>query len=171
MTPKSQLPSAVFVFLVFVGFLQARKFAATMPPVMATHFGGSGAPNGWQTQSQFFVLEIALLGVCLLLAFGIPRLIGVLPISLVNVSNKEYWLAPERREETLAFFRAQFAWFGCGFLAFLLVVNQLVYKANQTQPRHLDNTTFVIVMFAFLAYVGTWTVRLLIYFSKSDRLS
>lgn len=168
MTPSSRLPSAVFVLLAFVGFLQARKFAATMPPVLATHFGGSGAPNGWQTQSQFFILEVALLGVCLLLAFGIPRLIGVLPISLVNVPNKEYWLVPERREKTLAFFKTQFAWFGCIFLAFLLVINQLVYKANQTQPRHLDNTTFVIALFAFLAYVGIWTVRLVLRFSKTN---
>jgi uncharacterized membrane protein len=168
MTPNSRLPSAVFVVLAFVGFLQARRFAATMPPVLATHFGGSGAPNGWQTQSQFFVLEVVLLGLCLLLAFGIPRLIGALPISLVNVPNKEYWLAPERREDTIAFFKAQFAWFGCAFLAFLLVVNQLVFKANQTLPRHLDNTEFVIALFAFLAYVGIWTVRLVLRFSKTN---
>jgi uncharacterized membrane protein len=93
---NSRLPSAIFVVLAFVGFLQARRFAATMPPVLATHFGGSGAPNGWQTQSQFFILEVVLLGVCLLLAFGIPWLIGALPISLVNLPNKEHWLAPER---------------------------------------------------------------------------
>jgi uncharacterized membrane protein len=169
MTPNSRLPSAVFVVLAFVGFLQARRFAATMPPVLATHFGGSGAPNGWQTQSQFFVLEVVLLGVCLLLAFGIPRLIGALPISLVNVPNKEYWLAPERREDTIAFFKAQFAWFGCGVLAFLLVVNQLVYDANQTNPRQLNNTAFVIAMIVFLAFVGIWTVRLILHFSKPGK--
>jgi uncharacterized membrane protein len=166
LTPNSRLPSAVFVLLVFVGFLQARKFAASMPPVLATHFGGSGAPNGWQTQSQFFVLEIVLLGVCLLLAFGIPRLIGVLPISMVNVPNKEYWLAPERREETLAFFRARFAWFGCGFLGFLIVVNQLVFDANQSQPRHLNGGAFTVALVAFLAFVGIWTVRLIARFAR-----
>jgi uncharacterized membrane protein len=159
------LPSAIFVVLAFVGFLQARRFAATMPPVLATHFGGSGAANGWQTQSQYFIAEVVLLGVCLLLAFGIPRLIGALPISLMNVQNKEYWLAPERRQETIAFFKAQFAWFGCGLLAFLLVVNQLVFKANQTLPRHLDNTEFAIALVAFLAFVGIWTVRLVVRFS------
>jgi uncharacterized membrane protein len=166
LTPNSRLPSAVFVFLVFVGFLQARKFPATMPPVLATHFGGSGAPNGWQTQSEFFILEIVLLGVCLLFAFGIPRLIGALPISLVNVPNKEYWLAPERREETLAFFRTQFAWFGCGFLAFLIVVNQLVFDANQSQPRQLNTTVFVASLVGFLTFVGIWTIRLILRFSR-----
>ena len=169
MTSGSRLPSAVFVFLVFVGFFQARKFAATMPPVLATHFGTSGAPNGWQTQSQFFVLELTLLGVCLLLSFGIPWLIGALPLSLVNVPNKEYWLAPERREETLAFFKAQFAWFGCGFLAFLLVVNQLVFAANQTSHRKLNGPEIATALVAFLAFVGIWTVRLVVHFSSPEK--
>jgi uncharacterized membrane protein len=169
LTPNSRLPSAVFVFLVFVGFLQARKFAATMPPLLATHFGGGGAPNGWQTRSQFFTLEIVLLGVCLLFAFGIPRLIGALPISLVNVPNKEYWLAPQRREEALAFFRAQFAWFGCGILAFLIVVNQLVFDANKTQPRRLNSGAFAVAMVAFLAFVGIWTVRLIVRFARVQK--
>jgi uncharacterized membrane protein len=168
-TSNSRLPSAIFVFLAFVGFLQARSFAATMPPVLATHFGSGGAPNGWQTQSQFFRLEVVMLGICLLLAFGIPRLIGALPISLVNVPNKEYWLAPERREETRAFFKAQFAWFGCGFLGFLLVVNQLVFDANQTSPRQLNSTAFVTAMIVFLAFVGIWTVRLIVRFSKDHK--
>ena len=167
MTSSSRLPSAIFVFLAFVGFLQARRFAAMMPPVLVTHFGSGGAPNGWQTQSQFFLLEVVMLGICLLLAFGIPRLIGALPISLVNVPNKEYWLAPERREETMAFFKAQFAWFGCGFLGFLLVVNQLVFDANQTSPRQLNGTAFVTAMIVFLAFVGIWTVRLIVRFSKA----
>ena len=169
MTSSSRIPSAAFVLLAFIGFLQARMFAATMPPVVATHFGSSGAPNGWQTQSQFFILEVVLLGVSLLLAFGIPRLIAALPISMLNVPNKEYWLAPGRRDETLAFFKAQFAWFGCIFLAFLLVINQLVYRANQTHPRHLDNPTFLIALFAFLAYVGIWTVRLVVRFSRKSQ--
>jgi uncharacterized membrane protein len=169
MTSSSRIPSAAFVLLAFIGFLQARMFAATMPPVVATHFGSSGAPNGWQTQSQFFVLEVVLLGVSVLLAFGVPRLIAALPISMLNVPNKEYWLAPGRRYETLAFFKTQFAWFGSAFLAFLLVINQLVYRANQSRPRHLDNTIFVIAMFAFLAYVGIWTVRLVVYFSRTEK--
>lgn len=169
MTSSSRLPRAAFVLLAFVGFLQARMFAATMPPVVATHFGSSGAANGWQTQSQFFALEVVLLGVCVLLAFGIPRLIGALPMSMVNVPNKEYWLASERREQTLGFFKTQFAWFGCAFLAFLLVVNQLVFNANQTHPRQLNSTEFTTALFAFLLFVAIWTGRLIFYFSKVEK--
>jgi uncharacterized membrane protein len=167
MTSRSKLPDFVFVFLVFLGLLQAKSFAARMPAVMATHFASSGTANGWQSRSAFFVTEMVLLGVCVLVAFGVPRLIGALPVSLLNVPNKEYWMAPERREQTVAFFKVQFGWFGCAFLAFLLVVNELVFAANQSHPRHLNNTAFATALVAFLAFVAVWTGRLIFYFSKA----
>ncbi len=68
MKSDSRLPRALFVVLVFVGFLQTRHTAMTLPPVLAIHFVNGGAPNGWQTQSQFFVLGLILLGVCMLVA-------------------------------------------------------------------------------------------------------
>jgi uncharacterized membrane protein len=154
---------------VILGALQARKFAMTMPFVMATHFGSNGAPNGWQNQAAFFTLELLLLSVCILLAFGIPLLIRSLPMSMLNVPNKEFWMSPERREQTLAFFRSQFAWFGCVFLAFLLIVNELVFAANQTNPRQLNSTEFTAALIAFLLFVAVWTGRLIFYFSRTEK--
>jgi hypothetical protein len=166
MTSSSRLPGTVFVLLALVGVLQARKFAATLPAVIATHFGASSVANGFQTLRQFFTLEIVLLVVCGFVAFGIPRLIAVLPASRINLQNKQYWLAPERREETLAYFGAQFEWFGCALLAFLLAVNELVYRANLDPLRRLNGTQFTAVMIAFLVFVAIWTVRLILHFSK-----
>jgi heme A synthase len=88
---------------------------------------------------------------------------------MINVPNKEFWLAPERREQTVAFFEVQFAWFGCAFLAFLLVVNELVFAANQTSPRKLNGAGFSVALVAFLAFVGIWTVRLVVYFLRNEK--
>jgi uncharacterized membrane protein len=166
MKSDSRLPRALFVVLVFVGFLQTRHTAMTLPPVVAVHFVKGGAPNGWQTQSQMFVLGLILLGVCVLVGFGIPRIIAAIPLALVNLPNKAYWFAPERRTETIAFFKTWFAWFGCALLAFLIVVNQLVYEANLTQPKHLDTRQFTVAMFAFLAFVAIWSVRIILRFGR-----
>jgi hypothetical protein len=87
-TSNSRLPRSAFVFLVLLGMLQARMFSLTMPPVVATHFGRSGAPNGFQSQSQFFTLEMVQLAVSLFLAFGVPWFIGAMPVSMINVPNK-----------------------------------------------------------------------------------
>ncbi|MBV8514034.1 MAG: hypothetical protein JO260_01920 [Acidobacteria bacterium] len=163
---KVRVPQAVFVLLVFLGFLQARNFAIAMSGVMATHFGASGAANGWQSKEQFFLVEIVLLCVCLLIGFGIPAIIAAAPPSLVNLPNKEFWLAPVRRDHTLAVFRIQMAWFACALLTFLIVVNQLVFNANQSVPRHLNGSQFTIALVAFLGFVAIWTIRLISYFSK-----
>jgi len=164
---KVRVPQAVFVLLVFLGFLQARNFAAAMPSVMATHFGASGSANGWQTKGQFFLLELIMLGVCLLIGFGVPAIISVAPSSLMNLPNKEFWLAPVRRDHTLAVFRMQMAWFACAFLTFLIVVNQLVFNANQSVPHHLNGPQFTMALVAFLGFVAIWTIRLVTYFSKT----
>jgi len=163
---KVRVPQAVFLLLVFLGFLQARNFAEAMPGVMATHFGASGSANGWQTKGEFFAVEIVMLGVCLLIGFGVPWIISKAPPSLVNLPNKEFWLAPVRRDHTLAVFRMQMAWFACALLTFLIVVNQLVYNANQSVPRHLNGPQFTMALIAFLGFVAIWTVRLVTYFSK-----
>src|SRR5580704_235844 len=163
---KVRVPQAVFVLLVFLGFLQARNFATAMPGVMATHFGASGSANGWQTKGQFFFLEIVMLGVCLLIGFGVPAIIAAAPPSMMNLPNKEFWLAPVRRDHTLSVFRIQMAWFACALLTFLIVVNQLVFNANQTVPRHLNGPQFTMALVAFLGFTALWTIRLISYFSK-----
>jgi uncharacterized membrane protein len=164
---KVRVPQAVFLLLVFLGFLQARNFAAAMPGVMATHFGASGSANGWQTKGQFFIVEIVMLAVCLLIGFGIPAIIAAAPPSLVNLPNKEFWLAPVRRDHTLAVFRIQMTWFACALLTFLIVVNQLVFNANQSVPRHLNGPQFTMALLAFLGFVAMWTIRLISHFSKT----
>jgi uncharacterized membrane protein len=164
---KVRVPQAVFLLLVFLGILQARNFANGMPGVMATHFGASGSPNGWQTKGQFFVVEIVMLGVCLLIGFGVPWIISMAPPSLVNLPNKEFWLAPVRRDHTLAVFRMQMAWFACALLTFLIIVNQLVYNANQSVPHQLNGPQFTMALVAFLGFVAIWTIRLISYFSKT----
>jgi uncharacterized membrane protein len=163
---KVRVPQAVFLLLVFLGFLQARNFANGVPGVMATHFGASGSANGWQTKGQFFFLEFVMLGVCVLIGFGVPAIMAAAPPSLVNLPNKEFWLAPVRRDHTLSVFRIQMAWFACALLTFLIVVNQLVFNANQSFPRHLNGPQFIMALVAFLGFVALWTIRLISYFSK-----
>jgi len=165
-TPSARLPSSIFVFLLFVGLVQANYQAGRLPRVIATHFGKSGMANGWQTKGVSFYTEALLVLLAASIAFGVPRLIEMLPVSLVNLQNKEYWFAPERRADTLAYFRAQFAWFGCALLAFLLVVYELVFRANLVFPHQLNTTAFVAVLFAFLAFVMIWAVRLILHFSR-----
>src|SRR5262249_54895493 len=98
--PGVRLPGSIFVALVLYGVVQGRYYAAKLPDILATHFGGRGFPNGWQTHSAFFVTEIFVVALATVIGFGVPALMGLIPASLLNVPNKDHWFAPERREST-----------------------------------------------------------------------
>lgn len=166
-TPGLRLPGSIFFLLVVYGAMQGRFYAAKLPAIIATHFAAGGRPNGWQTHAAFYYTELFAVGLATLWGFGVPALIGVLPVSLVNVPNKQYWFAPQRRVGTLAYFRMSFAWFGCALLAFLIFVNELVFRANLTTPRQLNATAFVTALFLFLGFTAVWTVRLIAKFAKT----
>src|SRR6266851_2820598 len=98
--PSMRLPGAIFSALIVYGALQGYYYASRMPDILATHFGGRGFPNGWQTHSAFLVTELFVVALATVIGFGVPALLGAIPVSLMNVPNKEYWFATERREST-----------------------------------------------------------------------
>jgi len=100
--------------------------------------------------------------------FGIPRIIGAMPVSLINLPNKEFWLSPERRAETLSYLQMHMAWFGCALLAFLLFVMELVYRANLQSPPRLNSAAFVPGLVVFLLFVGVSTLRLVARFARKS---
>jgi len=59
-----------------------------------------------------------------------PRMLRRVPVSLINLPNKEYWLAPERRDESMRFLEREMQWMGVLTVAFLLLVLHLAIRAN-----------------------------------------
>src|SRR6266481_1810795 len=94
----ARLPKVVFAVLAVGAAIYFSTYYAQMPDVVASHFNGRLAAVS---------VLIAIIG------FGIPRIIASVPPQLINLPNKQYWLAPEHLAETMAFLNAYFAWFGC----------------------------------------------------------
>jgi uncharacterized membrane protein len=149
----------ILVGLVFLGFAQALIYYPQMPTPMASHFDGAGIPNGWSTPAQFFGLAIT---VELLSAgcFLIGRLVGRMPTSMINLPNKEYWLAPERREQTMRRFSDSMIDFGIITHALLLYAFQLCILANLNPPPRLSHgIVWALILYAVLTVA--WTIRML----------
>lgn len=139
--PNARLPRSLFFLLVSASALHAWYYYPRLPEVVASHFGREGTPNGWQTKPDFLDFHVGAIVLATILSFGVPRLIGALPVQLINLPNREYWLAPERRAETLEFFEAYFTWFGCTILTVLLVAVSLAIRANLDPSHGFDTTT------------------------------
>lgn len=146
----------VLLAVVLVGF-GARY--ATLPAMVASHFDGSGRPSGWMPRSTFAWFSVLPLSVVFVVAFGAPFLVAKLPPSMINLPNKSYWLAPERKAETMRRMTARMEWFGVALLAFLAFVFELVFEANIAR-RGLSNGPFVAALVAFLFTSAVWLVSL-----------
>ena len=72
-----------------------------LPETMASHFDATGNANGFMARDTY-------LNFITLVAVGSPLLIVAVQalvlsqVARINIPNRDYWLAPERRAATLA---------------------------------------------------------------------
>jgi hypothetical protein len=163
--PKSWLPKAVFLLVALVALWQCATSFSVMPDRVASHFAASGLPNGWMTKQAFFMVYGAMVLLAALIEVYPARSIAKSP-SRIHLPNKEYWLAPERRAETLACFEEYFAWYGCVFLLVEVLAMGLAIQANLNPPPRLSTGPIWMVVVGFVAFNIGFVVHLLRRFSN-----
>ncbi len=129
---------------------------------MAVHCAGDGSANGWSDRATFWLIYAITLGISGLIWGSTQFAIG--PSARINLPNREYWTAPERRDQTVAYLRRWFLWFGAVLTGVLVSTFELVLRANLRPVVHLDNKVFHQLFVPFLLFTGIWTVSLLLHF-------
>jgi hypothetical protein len=138
--------ASVFVWLTSLG----------LPAVVASHFGATGFANGFMPRGFYIRFMLAF-------AIGLPVLIVVAsrlrfdkPGARINLPNRDYWLAPERREQTVSFLREHVLRLGATLVAFLCYVHWLVVRANEAQPAHISIPWLWSGVAAFVVATLVW---------------
>lgn len=160
-----QLPHKISVVSFTALIAHFAFYYPRLPEIIATNFGGGGRPQGWMSKSTFILFELGLVLLIGFMMFGLPRLIKNIPNSLVNMPNRHYWLADDRKEKTLMILQREMGWVFVGLLAFFIAVNHLVFEANLADPKRLSDW-FLFVFVGFLLFVTVWGIRFLIIFRK-----
>ena len=166
---KSSLPKLVFVLLAVGAALYFSSFYSQLPEVVASHFNGRGVANGWQTKSAFFGVLVAVSVLAAVVGFGIPRIIISLPVELINLPNKRYWLAPEHMAGTMEFLNQFFAWFGCAVFTVILVTFDYAVQSNLHPDHRPDATRLWFLLAGFLVFVVVSIVRMFLRFGRVPR--
>ena len=133
---------------------------------MASHFDAAGVPNGQQTIAQFFITYAAIVVLNAALFFGVPVLLRYVPAEFINLPNRDYWLAPERRAQTMARLNDRFNWLGVATVALILIIMQSVLAANLSGDPRLIGYTVWIPLVAYVAFSIFWIVRLFASFAR-----
>ena len=134
--------------------------SSAMPPKVASHFGPDGSANGymWRHTYVYFMLAFVVL---LPLFFNFAAsAVARLPVTMINIPNRDYWLAPERRGLVVDSLRRQMQIFSAMLVVFLCFVHWEVVQANQSMPATLDNRRFMLGMGLFMAALIVWIVSL-----------
>lgn len=138
---------------------------AGLPPLVASHFAADGRANGWMSREAYawmmalmsLVTPYAVWGAAAWLPRRWPR--------LVNIPFRDYWLAPERREATLARLGRMGLWMGLLSAALIAGIHVEVVLANRRVPPAAGDGMlwvlgpFVVAIVALVVWTA-WRFRL-----------
>lgn len=140
----------LFLIIVAIALLQAGWHYAHLPETVATHFDLEGKANGWMPRGNHFALQAGLVIVLGVLFGNGGRLLHRLPDRFINIPHRDYWLAKERRQTTLAALDSMFGALGIVVLGFFMAMFQQIYLANFTGTLTLKMTPLIIGQFVFI---------------------
>src|SRR5579859_7642041 len=92
--------------------------ASLLPEPVAIHFGLGGEADRWTGRSQAVFFFEALTVVPLIFVV-LALVLRWSPAGAFNLPHRDYWLAPERRAQTISLISRQLMWMGCLTVLFL----------------------------------------------------
>jgi uncharacterized membrane protein len=122
------------------------------PVQMASHFNVQGSPDGFMPKTQFFASQVQVALMVIGLGLVMQVLVLITPVKWINTPNREYWLAPEHRDEMIE----NLSSFGFALFGAILLVVQVGFEqsvnANQQQPVHFAAQIMLPFIAGFLIF-------------------
>ena len=148
----------VFLLSCVLAFMMLNHVSGQLPERVASHFGAGGAADGWMTRGGYlrtFAWIVAgtsaLFAAC---AWFTPRI----PSGGVNLPERDYWLAPERRGQTNRRIQDYLLGMAAATNVLYLAMLQLTVVANAMAEPRLG-PAFWVTMAVYMGFVLVWTVR------------
>lgn len=120
-----RVPVALLIMLMALGITAQWFYWPKLPDRVATHFDVAGNPDDWMSKQSATIVSLVLAIGLPLLFYAVGLLIRIVPASTINIPRREYWLAPERRAESIVWVQGFLRWFSCAMAAFAVSLNHL----------------------------------------------
>ncbi|HZF17178.1 MAG TPA: hypothetical protein VE046_14665 [Steroidobacteraceae bacterium] len=146
----------LFLIVAAAAMAQISLQLRSLPPVLATKFDFEGAPVAWMKLGAVRMFEFSLLVIFLFGFWLLPRLLAHRPTTYWRIPNRDYWLAPERRGQTIEALHGLISWMGVVVLLLFMAVTQLVFDANLRTPPHLASDALIWLLLSFVLFIVMW---------------
>jgi hypothetical protein len=133
--------------------------AQSLQALVASHFSAGGLANGFMVRGDYLLMITGMTLLMPLLLALIAASAHLLPPRYINLPQRDYWLAPERRADTIATFVRLSMQLAHLLAAFLCFIHWLVVHANTLQPPQFPETPFKIGAVLFLLALLAWLLR------------
>lgn len=163
---KYRAAIVVWISVCALSVIQALYDYPQLPARIASHFGPNGQPDGWSGKEEFLIVYFVVVGVVIVLFAGLPALMSILPASLINLPNKDYWFAPERRQDTLETLRYYPLWFASATMLLVIDIMRQAFLVNIGPNKSLDHPKLSIAL--FFGFVIAWAIGFFLKFRKPE---
>jgi hypothetical protein len=137
-----------------------------LPSNVAIHFNVNNEPDGWMTRNFYVLLILTLLvSIPSVITVGISILSQKFP-HLINLPNRDYWLAPTRLSESLDFLASHGHRVGRLVIVLMTGLHYVVLVANRAEPPALPQSWLIAILLGFVFALGMWVLTLYRRFSK-----
>jgi uncharacterized membrane protein len=156
----------LFYGLVAIALLQSAFYYPQMPAVVASHFDGNGVANNWSSRNGFFGIYLAMIALLVGVFLWVPRYTAKGDKLRMNIPNRDYWLAPERRQQTQEFFQRQMMILGIAHLLLAIYSIQLAIIANLQQAGSLHGS-IIWALGLYFVFLTVWLLHIFLKFRHS----
>jgi hypothetical protein len=164
---KSRIPAVLLLLGYAIFFSCLFAIRSKLPLHVASHFDAKGLPDGWMPRTMF-VKFMGVFGFLFpVFIVGINFVLRYLPAKAFNMPNRNYWMAPERRQQTFQFLLMHSFWLAFFAVLFVGFIYFLVVKANLAVPVRLQLKPLMLATGSFLLGLVWWGVTLVGHFRKT----
>jgi hypothetical protein len=136
----------VWLALLATGWASICLTAERLPPRVASHFNFEGFAHGSMPHDDYLLLMLLLSIVLPAVIVALNVLLPRVAPRLVRIPARDYWLAPERRDQTLASISVSGFVVASMVTSFMIAVHLLVVEANARMPPRRDSSSMWILM-------------------------
>jgi uncharacterized membrane protein len=151
---------AFYAIVLLICIFEFARLWSITPPQLAAHFDVQGNPDRFVPKAEFFSFQIQTILVVIAVSLVLQVVPLLLPVNLINMPNRAYWLAPERRAQTVGRLSAFAAMM---FGVILLTVQagfELAAYANLQTPILFQARWMLAAMVICFMVIGWLLIRL-----------